>query len=55
MRSVRAIDLRSDTVTLPSDRMRNAMAAAEVGDDTFGEDPLAREPTTPGSAPDSAS
>lgn len=33
------IDLRSDTVTKPSDRMREAMAAAEVGDDVFGEDP----------------
>lgn len=33
------IDLRSDTVTKPSDRMRAAMAAAEVGDDVFGEDP----------------
>ena len=33
------IDLRSDTVTLPTPRMREAMAAAEVGDDVFGEDP----------------
>ncbi|MBX7055466.1 MAG: low-specificity L-threonine aldolase [Pyrinomonadaceae bacterium] len=33
------IDLRSDTVTKPSDRMRAAMAAAEVGDDVYGEDP----------------
>ena len=33
------IDLRSDTVTRPSDKMRAAMAAAEVGDDVFGEDP----------------
>jgi threonine aldolase len=33
------IDLRSDTVTKPSDRMRAAMAAAEVGDDVFGDDP----------------
>src|SRR5690349_18645682 len=33
------IDLRSDTVTKPSDAMRAAMAAAEVGDDVFGEDP----------------
>lgn len=33
------IDLRSDTVTKPSDKMRAAMAAAEVGDDVFGEDP----------------
>jgi threonine aldolase len=33
------IDLRSDTVTKPSAGMRQAMAAAEVGDDVFGEDP----------------
>ncbi|MEO6052018.1 MAG: GntG family PLP-dependent aldolase [Pyrinomonadaceae bacterium] len=33
------IDLRSDTVTKPSDAMRRAMAAAEVGDDVFGDDP----------------
>jgi len=33
------IDLRSDTVTKPSDAMRAAMANAEVGDDVFGDDP----------------
>lgn len=33
------IDLRSDTVTKPSDAMRTAMANAEVGDDVFGDDP----------------
>jgi threonine aldolase len=33
------IDLRSDTVTRPSPAMRAAIAAAEVGDDQFGEDP----------------
>lgn len=33
------IDLRSDTVTLPTDEMRAAMARAEVGDDVYGEDP----------------
>jgi threonine aldolase len=33
------IDLRSDTVTKPSAGMRKVMAAAEVGDDVFGEDP----------------
>ena len=33
------IDLRSDTVTRPSAGMRQAMAAAEVGDDQYGEDP----------------
>jgi threonine aldolase len=34
-----SIDLRSDTVTLPSPEMRQAMLAADVGDDVFGEDP----------------
>jgi threonine aldolase len=34
-----AIDLRSDTVTRPTDAMRAAMAAAPVGDDQYGEDP----------------
>ena len=33
------IDLRSDTVTLPSPAMRAAMAAADLGDDVYGEDP----------------
>ena len=33
------VDLRSDTVTKPSRGMRRAMAAAEVGDDVYGEDP----------------
>jgi len=33
------IDLRSDTVTRPTQLMRAAMAAAEVGDDVYGEDP----------------
>ena len=36
---MRKIDLRSDTVTLPSPPMRRAMAEAEVGDDVYGEDP----------------
>lgn len=35
------IDLRSDTVTRPTAAMRAAMAAAEVGDDQYGEDPTA--------------
>jgi|SRR5450755_1756944 len=35
----RIIDLRSDTITKPSPKMRQAMAAAEVGDDVYGEDP----------------
>lgn len=33
------IDLRSDTVTLPSPAMRTALAQAELGDDVYGEDP----------------
>ena len=37
--SVDTIDLRSDTVTKPTPAMRAAMAAAEVGDDVYGEDP----------------
>ncbi|MEN6333647.1 MAG: low-specificity L-threonine aldolase [Phycisphaerales bacterium] len=36
---MQVVDLRSDTVTLPSDEMREAMAHAELGDDVFGEDP----------------
>jgi len=36
---MKKIDLRSDTVTLPSPAMRRAMAEAEVGDDVYGEDP----------------
>jgi threonine aldolase len=34
-----AVDLRSDTVTRPTDEMRRAMASAAVGDDVYGEDP----------------
>jgi threonine aldolase len=33
------LDLRSDTVTRPTQKMRDAMARAEVGDDVFGDDP----------------
>jgi threonine aldolase len=36
------IDLRSDTITRPTAAMRQAMAAAEVGDDVFQEDPTVR-------------
>lgn len=36
------IDLRSDTVTRPTPGMRAAIAAAEVGDDVYGEDPTVR-------------
>jgi len=39
---VKYIDLRSDTVTRPTDEMRESMARAEVGDDVYGEDPTAR-------------
>lgn len=37
------VDLRSDTVTKPTDAMREAMARAAVGDDVFGDDPTVRE------------
>jgi len=37
------IDLRSDTITKPTPAMREAMAAADVGDDVFGEDPTVRK------------
>jgi len=37
------IDLRSDTVTKPTEEMRKAMAQAEVGDDVYGEDPTVNE------------
>jgi threonine aldolase len=36
------IDLRSDTVTRPTEPMRQAMAGAEVGDDVYGDDPSVR-------------
>ncbi len=38
-----SIDLRSDTVTKPTAAMRAAMAAAEVGDDVYGEDPTVNQ------------
>jgi len=37
------IDLRSDTVTRPSEAMRRAMMTAEVGDDVFGDDPTVKQ------------
>lgn len=37
------IDLRSDTVTKPTPEMREAMAAAEVGDDVYGDDPTVNQ------------
>ena len=40
---MRYIDLRSDTVTRPTLAMRAAMAAAEVGDDVYGDDPTVNE------------
>lgn len=40
---MRYIDLRSDTVTMPTEEMRRVMAAAEVGDDVYGDDPTAIE------------
>ena len=51
----RIVDLRSDTLTLPTDEMREAMATAAVGDDVYGEDPTVNrlslihisEPTRP--------
>src|SRR5690349_4680854 len=39
----RTIDMRSDTVTRPTPAMREAMAAAIVGDDQYGEDPTVNE------------
>ena len=36
------VDLRSDTVTTPTASMKKAMAAAEVGDDVFGDDPTVK-------------
>lgn len=42
MSDTRIIDLRSDTVTVPSPDMRRAMFEAAVGDDVFGEDPTVR-------------
>lgn len=40
--AIKPVDLRSDTVTRPDERMRRAMAEAEVGDDVLGEDPTVR-------------
>ena len=36
---MKVIDLRSDTVTLPTEEMRRAMYEADLGDDVYGEDP----------------
>ena len=40
--AVRTVDLRSDTVTLPTPAMRHAMATAEMGDDLLGDDPTTK-------------
>lgn len=40
---MRYIDLRSDTVTVPTQEMREAMFRAEVGDDVYGDDPTVNE------------
>lgn len=40
---MRYIDLRSDTVTMPTQAMRDAMYSAEVGDDVFSDDPTVNE------------
>ena len=37
------VDLRSDTITIPSKAMLNAMLSAKVGDDVYGEDPSVRQ------------
>ncbi|MFC1984361.1 low-specificity L-threonine aldolase [Chloroflexota bacterium] len=40
---MQTIDLRSDTVTLPTDEMRQAIYEAELGDDVYGEDPTVNQ------------
>jgi threonine aldolase len=40
---MKIIDMRSDTVTFPTDEMLEAMAKAKVGDDVYGEDPTVNE------------
>lgn len=40
---MKKIDLRSDTVTIPTDKMRDAMYHAQVGDDVYGDDPTVIE------------
>ena len=41
--TIKKIDLRSDTVTLPTNEMREAMMRAEVGDDVYQEDPTVKQ------------
>lgn len=43
MTDMKKVDLRSDTVTRPSNEMRQIMASADVGDDVYGEDPSINE------------
>lgn len=38
-KNAHVIDVRSDTVTKPTEQMKEAMFSAEVGDDVFGDDP----------------
>lgn len=40
---MKIIDMRSDTVTLPTEEMRRAMCEAEVGDDVYEDDPTMKE------------
>ncbi len=40
---MKMIDLRSDTVTMPTEEMRKSMANAEVGDDVYGDDPTVKK------------
>ena len=47
MTGQRIVDLRSDTVTRPTDEMRRAIADAEVGDDVLGDDPTAAVDSPP--------
>ena len=44
------VDLRSDTITLPTVEMREAMARAVVGDDVYGEDPMVKQLEQEGAA-----
>lgn len=40
---VRVVDFRSDTISVPTPSMRQAMFTAVVGDDVYGEDPTVRQ------------
>ncbi|XP_026481596.1 probable low-specificity L-threonine aldolase 2 [Ctenocephalides felis] len=40
--NITIVDLRSDTISVPTDAMRQAMLTAEVGDDVYGEDPTVK-------------